>query len=347
MYNISTNAWEDWVGWVGESALVTLSRDFAPKLGYSKIAYAVYANNSCGSSEQSRELTTNLGVPLANLIVDQFVTSPISAPEVSKKVPVNQFIYSKNSLDFVITSNTPEVCKVESSQITFLAAGSCKLLSKATSKFNVQKADDFLSEIIVNKKKIEVVLKISTPVYVGKQNLPTINSNYVVNLESKSLTPETCSFENKLIVGIAAGTCQIIITSAETDEFSSASQQIDIKVWPGQQTFNFIQVPDSFPLSQKTLKIDAFLTSGLRVESKILTPRTCNIIDLTVNFLSAGICTVRFMAPKTADYLDIPFQEISFDILAAKSTIICKKGKITKKVMAINPVCPNGYKVKK
>jgi len=30
-----------------------------------------------------------------------------------------------------------------------------------------------------------------------------------------------------------------------------------------------------------------------------------------------------------------------------KSTITCTKGKITKKVTALNPKCPSGYKVKR
>ena len=151
LFNSNSKAWESWSVWVRESPLAPFTQEFAPKSGYSRIAFSVYASNSCGNSEESREVTTNSGVLLAPLIVDQFITHPINTPEASTWISVFQFISSKNGLDLVVASSTPEVCTVVNDQIFFITAGSCKLTSKSTSNSNIQKPEDLISEILVSK----------------------------------------------------------------------------------------------------------------------------------------------------------------------------------------------------
>jgi hypothetical protein len=46
-----------------------------------------------------------------------------------------------------------------------------------------------------------------------------------------------------------------------------------------------------------------------------------------------------YYAPAESKYID-------FEVLATKKTITCIKGKLVKKVTAVNPKCPAGYKKK-
>ena len=347
LFDASSNKWGAWAGWATVGGVETISKTFPPQVDKTKISFSVYAVNSCGSSEQVREISTNVGVPLNVLVVDQYIVNPISVAEVFSKIWISQYISSKNNLGFEITTSTPEICKVDTYQITFESAGSCRLVTKATSRFNIQKPEDISSEIVVSKKKVSLSLKLATPVYVGKMSKATIDSTHPVKLESKSLTPEICAFDYGSIVGLAAGICQVSVTSVENNEFSSVTQVLEAKVWPGEQNFSNIEVPATFSLAQKTLKIDLSLSSGLKIESNSLTPRICNVVDQLVSFIGTGKCSIRFSAPKTPNYLDVSYKDVSFFITDGKSTITCVKGKLIKKVTAVKPKCPSGYKVKK
>jgi hypothetical protein len=71
------------------------------------------------------------------------------------------------------------------------------------------------------------------------------------------------------------------------------------------------------------------------------------VFDQTVTFVAAGKCSIRFNAPRNPNYLDVPSKDVSFSIVGGKTTITCVKGNLTKKVTAVKPKCPTGYKVKK
>ena len=49
---------------------------------------------------------------------------------------------------------------------------------------------------------------------------------------------------------------------------------------------------------------------------------------------------------KDADVDLVTFDVYAAKVLAKKTTITCLKGKVTKKVTAVNPKCPSGYKKK-
>ena len=64
-----------------------------------------------------------------------------------------------------------------------------------------------------------------------------------------------------------------------------------------------------------------------------------NVINITKEQIS-------FVEAKAAAELKAK-QEAEAKAAAKKTTITCVKGKLTKKVTAIKPKCPSGYKVKK
>jgi hypothetical protein len=67
LYDTSTKAWDDWIGWkIVNSTSGLMGTDFQAREeeGKSQIVFAVYAKNGCGNSSQARESSTNTGVVL-------------------------------------------------------------------------------------------------------------------------------------------------------------------------------------------------------------------------------------------------------------------------------------------
>ena len=69
----------------------------------------------------------------------------------------------------------------------------------------------------------------------------------------------------------------------------------------------------------------------------------CDYIELS-SFDATYNSEVRLFATVTYSY-EIALQDAKV-LATAKKTITCIKGKITKKVTAVNPKCPAGYKKK-
>ena len=346
LFNSSTNSWEGWAGWIGESPLRPFTKEFGTKANYSKIAFALYATNSCGSSSQAREVSTNTGVPLAALIQDDFIVGSTLDLSVSMKISVSQVVRSKNGLITTLYSSTPEICKVENDQLVFSSPGSCKIVAKALSKFNIYRPADLDLVFPVLKKLNVISMKVATPIYVGMENVPLITSTFPTTYEYVSLTPEVCKILSGVVTGVIAGNCRLQVITPESETIKSSSSEFTFTVWPGQQELQLGNNPSSVNISSRTILLDVTLTSALPVNSQSLTPSICRASGLTLSLVGAGNCLVRLSSPETPNYLRVPTRDISIQITQSKITIVCAKGKLIKSVTGVMPKCPAGYKKK-
>ena len=64
-----------------------------------------------------------------------------------------------------------------------------------------------------------------------------------------------------------------------------------------------------------------------------------------LTFLAEGKCEILSRAPGNEEWAESSLTTTLIKSVP-KSTIICTKGKLTKKVTAVKPVCPVGYKKK-
>jgi hypothetical protein len=64
-----------------------------------------------------------------------------------------------------------------------------------------------------------------------------------------------------------------------------------------------------------------------------------------VTFLAEGKCEILSLAAGNEEWAESSFITTLIKSVP-KSTIICLKGKTTKKVTAVNPKCPVGYRKK-
>jgi hypothetical protein len=62
----------------------------------------------------------------------------------------------------------------------------------------------------------------------------------------------------------------------------------------------------------------------------------------------SGRCVIAFSQEGNAEFKPASNLILDFNIngVGGKTTITCVKGKLTKKVTAVKPVCPAGYKKK-
>jgi len=102
------------------------------------------------------------------------------------------------------------------------------------------------------------------------------------------------------------------------------------------------------PLSASGLPIKVSSTSNLSVFAYTNTNNVCEFANGLIKTKTSGRCVIAFSQAGNSEFKSATNFILDFNIVSAakKTTITCVKGKLTKKVIAIEPVCPAGYKKK-
>jgi hypothetical protein len=105
--------------------------------------------------------------------------------------------------------------------------------------------------------------------------------------------------------------------------------------------------PKSLIFESKSTLVDFQVStlSSIPIENRVLTPNNCSINESKVTFLAEGKCEILSLAAGNEEWAESSFITTLIKSVP-KSTIICLKGKTTKKVTAVNPKCPVGYRKK-
>jgi hypothetical protein len=104
-------------------------------------------------------------------------------------------------------------------------------------------------------------------------------------------------------------------------------------------------------LDEGGLTLDSSASSKLPVSSSSDTPDVCKRITSYVYLLSTGTCSLTFSQAgnntyEKANSVNVTFEVVDTIVVSEKTTITCVKGKLSKKVTAVKPKCPTGYKQK-
>jgi hypothetical protein len=142
-------------------------------------------------------------------------------------------------------------------------------------------------------------------------------------------------------------------SAANTSYLASDLYKVSFEVTRDPQTMTFT-LPANIDISAKTLALAATASSGASVTYSTTSVDTCSITSSTLNLLKAGNCVVTAsqagtstLAPvSTTATIMLTGAVIAPAPIATKKMIVCTKGKTNKKVSALNPKCPKGYKVK-
>ena len=103
-------------------------------------------------------------------------------------------------------------------------------------------------------------------------------------------------------------------------------------------------------LSKDLLNLRLSATSGLNIEIGSYAQDVCSVVGNKIRLRSIGICSLYVLQVGDSEFFPSPPFRLDFLVqtpVVRKSTIICVKGKQFKKVIAIKPKCPTGYKLKK
>ena len=244
-----------------------------PKAPSPKIAFAIYAANACGSSEQAREAEDRKGVALVAQSQDVVTSIQNSSAKlrVGQEGSLTSFGTSKLKLILTAVSNTPSICEV--------------------------------------------------------------STNSIVKL-------------------ISSGDC-VLVFSSISDGINKAAEATSIlfRVFPSkaEQAIPDQMLKASYFVNDKGIKLISKTTAGLQIDYNSMTDSVCIVRDGEIMITGLGQCLIVATQFGDENTNWAPNKELSFSVVkgSSKTTISSGRGKVTKKVTAVNPKCPAGYKVKK
>ena len=172
-----------------------------------------------------------------------------------------------------------------------------------------------------------------------------------------SETPSLCKVIGLTISFVGSGTCIIRADQSGNQEFNPAEpKRVYIgsyfsKVYKSQLIYP-VSISD-ISLSQKQTTVTVLSSSGLLVDGESDDYNICSVFRQNPNqnafviiLNDVGTCGLTFSQEGNDNYSPSQEEYVTFEILPNRSTITCVKGKLIKKVTAVNPKCPTGYKKK-
>ena len=264
------------------------------------------------------------------------------------------------SLSLSISSATPTVCLSDGKELKFLKEGTCSY-TVSTLKTSDYTARNNTQNVTITSARVKPSLFVgSIPTQTAKDLPKKIQITWVYGAAGgyvmpQTITPTVCVASGFFVNIISGGTCIITYQSEETSSyFASDLYKVSFDVTRDPQTINFAPVSTA-DIATKTLTLTATASSGGVVSFTSSSTENCNIFGSTVNLLKAGNCVITAtqagtstLAPVSASVtITLTGTVVTPKPVVTKKTIVCVKGKTTKKVSGTNPKCPKGYKVKK
>jgi hypothetical protein len=275
-------------------------------------------------------------------------------------LPSKYFEVRVPSLPLVVSSLTPTICSTDGKELKLVATGNC------TFKVSTAKTKDYaLKEIIqivtitAARSKPELVMNIianqttkSLPKMIEIFRVYSPTGTYVL---PQATTPTVCIASGFYVQIVGGGICTLTYQSeANTSYLASDLYKVSFEVTRDPQTITFAPVTTA-DIATKSLTLTATASSGGAVAFASTSTENCTISGSTLNLLKIGNCVITAsqsgtstLAPITASAtITLTGTAVTAKPVVTKKTIICVKGKTTKKVSGTNPKCPKGYKIKK
>jgi hypothetical protein len=275
-------------------------------------------------------------------------------------VPSKYFEIRVPSLPLVVSSSTPTICSTDGKELKLIATGNC------TFKVSTAKTKDYVTKEIIQavtitaaRSKPELVMSVianQTAKSLPKSiEIFRVYSPTGVWVMPQATTPTVCIASGFYVQIVGGGTCTITYQSeANTSYLASDLYKVSFEVVRDPQTITFTPVTTA-DIATKSLALVATASSGGAITFSTTSTDSCSISGSTLNLLKSGNCVVTAsqagtptLAPISATTtIILTGTVVTPKPVVTKKTIICVKGKTTKKVSGTNPKCPKGYKVKK
>jgi hypothetical protein len=276
-------------------------------------------------------------------------------------VPSKYFEVRVPTLPLVVSVTTAAVCSTDGKELKLIATGSCVFkVSTAKTKDYTAKESTQVITVAAGRTKPELIM--STIANQTSKNLPKtieifrVYSPTGVYILPQATTPTVCIAAGFYVQIVGGGTCTLTYQSeANTSYLASDLYKVSFEVTRDPQTITFTP-PATVDISGKTLTLTATASSGGAITYSTTSVESCSVVGATLNLLMAGNCVITAtqsgsstLAPVSTTATVILTGTIAKPVVpvVSKKTIVCVKGKTTKKVSGSNPKCPKGYKVKK
>ena len=176
-------------------------------------------------------------------------------------------------------------------------------------------------------------------------------SSLGLELEATTLAPDVCIVDAVPTVRmLKPGTCKLSVkTTTFQNKIGAKTIEITFEVTNPRspQVILTYPFPSQYELSLGSTNVYMKTSTGLLAHFEASTDDICFVAGGTLVFKSVGYC--NFTASQDGDEANLPAESkyFQFQIIDSRKTLLCLKGKTSKKVLGINPKCPVGYKVKK
>jgi hypothetical protein len=273
--------------------------------------------------------------------------------------PSKYFELRVPSLALVASSSTPTICTTDGKELKLIATGNCvfKVSTFKTKDYALKESVQVVT-ITAARSKPELVMSVIAN-QTAKSLPKTIEIFRVVSpagvfVLPQATTPTVCIASGFYVQIVGGGTCTLTYQSeANTSYLASDLYKVSFEVTRDPQTITFIPVTTA-DIATKSLTLTATASSGGAVTFATTSTENCTISGSTLNLLKAGNCVVTAtqsgtstFAPITASAtITLTVTAVTPKPIVTKKTIVCVKGKTTKKVSGTNPKCPRGYKLK-
>jgi hypothetical protein len=275
-------------------------------------------------------------------------------------LPSKYFELRVPALALVVSSSTPAICSTDGKELKLIATGNCTF-KVATAKTKDYAAREIVQVVTVTAARSKQELTMSVITNQTAKSLPKmieifrVFSPTGVYVLPKATTPTVCIASGFYVQIVGGGTCTLTYQSeANTSYLASDLYKVSFEVTRDPQTITFTPVTTA-DIATKSLTLTATASSGGAVTFTSTSTENCTISGLTLNLLKAGNCVVTASQAGTSTFAPISASTtiiltgtaVTPKPVVTKKTIVCVKGKTTKKVSGTNPKCPKGYKVKK
>ena len=265
------------------------------------------------------------------------------------------------SLPLVVSSSTPNVCSTDGKELKLVSTGNC-MFKVVTSKTKDYVLKESIQNVTITAARVKPELAVLTISTQTSKNLPKLVEIFRVYSPTgvwvlpKSLTPLVCIASGFYVQIVGGGTCTLTYQSeANTSYLASDLYKVSFEVTRDPQTITFTP-PATVDIAGKTLALTATASSGGAITYSTTSVESCSVVGVTLNLLNTGNCVI--MATQAGSSTLAPVSSTATIMLTgtiakpvvpvvSKKTIVCVKGKTTKKVSGTNPKCPKGYKTKK
>ena len=276
-------------------------------------------------------------------------------------VPSKYFEVRVPTLPLVVSVTTPVVCSTDGKELKLIATGSCVFkVSTAKTKDYAAKENTQVVTVTAGRTKPELIMSVIANQ--TSKNLPKtieifrVYSPTGVYILPQATTPTVCIAAGFYVQIVGGGTCTLTYQSeANITYLASDLYKVSFEVTRDPQTIAFTP-PKTVDIAGKTLALTATASSGGAITYSTTSMESCSVVGATLNLFMAGNCVITAtqggsstLAPVSTTATIMLIGSIAKPVVpvVSKKTIICVKGKTTKKVSGSSPKCPKGYKVKK